>query len=495
MFYTGENLRAAQEQAKSASLALAQLNALLPSVAQLEESYAVISQLTEKNKRLEDRVLELEKEVKRLSSEAEERSRRSVPRRKNLVRSSSDIGDTNSRSSDGSEEQNSSPLTRSGPDVIRRMAKKYSQEKNLGVDALKKMPVHERKNSIDAETSLSSRRSSKRSGFRLLLCSDDRCKLQLVQEGIISLPHLTKTLVKLKFYAKPNLILITKRPNDEDTTRVMLEIAERLEEEGIVVLVEDTVLRQLGRFATRNMIGRAASEFHLEPVDLIVCLGGDGTIIWTSSVFPQGIPPIVSFSMGSLGFLSPFPPNKAQETLTKVLNDEALASIRSRICVQVTKYTEVNKEPIQMTYSVLNEITVDRGPSSSIVQLELYIDNNEEPITNVQGDGIIIATPTGSTAYSLASGGSMIHPAIPAMCVTPICPHSLSFRPIVIADSSYLKLLVPSTARTSAWISFDGQKRLELKQGDYLICRISAFPVTCFCSNGMYRSSCSRCEK
>ena len=453
-------------------------------MSQLEESYAVISQLTEKNRLLENRVRDLESELEKLRSELDASGRGHGKGRRVLTRTKSDIGDANSRASDGSEEASASPLTRSGRDFLRRMAQKYPQEKKVGVDALTKLPVLERKRSIDAETSISSRRSFKRAGFRLLLCSDERCKLQLVKEGVISLPHLTKTLVKLKFYRKPNLVLITKRPNDEATTKVMLEVAKRLEEEGIMVLVKNNILQQLGPLATTNMIGRAPSEFHLEPVDLIVCLGGDGTIIWTSSVFPQGIPPIVSFSMGSLGFLSPFPPHKMQQTLTKVLNEEALASIRSRICVQVTKFTEIGNEPINMTYSVLNEITVDRGPSSSIVQLELYIDNSEEPITNVQGDGIIIATPTGSTAYSLASGGSMIHPAIPAMCVTPICPHSLSFRPIVIADSSSLILKVPSSARTSAWISFDGQKRLELNQGDSLVCRISEFPVTCFCSTG-----------
>lgn len=257
-----------------------------------------------------------------------------------------------------------------------------------------------------------------------------------------------------------------------------------LEKESILVMVEETVVQQLGSLATRNMVGRNPSQFHLEPIDLIVCLGGDGTIIWTSSAFPRGIPPIASFSMGSLGFLSPFPPNRIQQKLEGILNEENLASIRSRIAVQITKFTDIGKRRIEAKYLVLNEITVDRGPSSSIVQLKLYVDNKKDAITNVQGDGIIIATPTGSTAYSLASGGSMIHPAIPAMCVTPICPHSLSFRPIVIADSSFLKLEVPRTARTSAWISFDGQKRMELKQGDYLTCRISAFPVTCFCSEG-----------
>jgi NAD+ kinase len=120
---------------------------------------------------------------------------------------------------------------------------------------------------------------------------------------------------------------------------------------------------------------------------------------------------------------------------------------------------------------------VDRGPLSSIVQIQIFTGTSKEPITLVQGDGVIVSTPTGSTAYSLAAGGSMCHPIIPAMLMTPICPHSLSFRSILVPDSSTLRLKVPNDSRNTAWVSFDGRHAFELKQGDSIICRMSEYPV------------------
>jgi NAD+ kinase len=115
---------------------------------------------------------------------------------------------------------------------------------------------------------------------------------------------------------------------------------------------------------------------------------------------------------------------------------------------------------------------------ASQVQLVLFSSQSGTlPVTTVQGDGLILASPTGSTAYSLSAGGSMVHPNVQAILVTPICPHSLSFRPILVPDSASLKVQVAPDARNSAWISFDGRKSVEMRPGDWVVCRYSAFPV------------------
>ena len=143
---------------------------------------------------------------------------------------------------------------------------------------------------------------------------------------------------------------------------------------------------------------------------------------------------------------------------------------------------------------VLNEVVIDRGPSPYLSNIDLYLDG--KLITSVQGDGLIVSTPTGSTAYAVAAGASMIHPSVPAIMVTPICPHSLSFRPIVVPAGVELKvnkksgipknllnypsgkitmklllhlpfqISVSPDSRNTAWVSFDGRNRQELIHGD-----------------------------
>ncbi|KAH9945700.1 ATP-NAD kinase-like domain-containing protein [Amylocystis lapponica] len=114
------------------------------------------------------------------------------------------------------------------------------------------------------------------------------------------------------------------------------------------------------------------------------------------------------------------------------------------------------------SFEVLNDLVVDRGPSPYVSLLELFGD--EHHLTTVQADGLTISTPTGSTAYSLSAGGSLVHPEIPAILITPICPHTLSFRPMLLPDSMELRICVPFNSRSTAWASFDGRGRVELKR-------------------------------
>lgn len=127
------------------------------------------------------------------------------------------------------------------------------------------------------------------------------------------------------------------------------------------------------------------------------------------------------------------------------------------------------------SYNVLNEAVVDRGPSPYLSTIDLTCDDRY--LTTVQGDGVIIATPTGSTAYSLAAGGSMVHPSVPAILLTPICAHTLSFRPMLLPDSCILTAEVPLDCRSNAWVSFDGKFRQELVKGDKLEVQMSSFPM------------------
>ncbi|SPN97173.1 probable UTR1 protein, associated with ferric reductase activity [Cephalotrichum gorgonifer] len=212
-----------------------------------------------------------------------------------------------------------------------------------------------------------------------------------------------------------------------------------------------------------------------EMFDLVLTLGGDGTVLFTSWLFQRVVPPVLSFSLGSLGFLTSFEYERYREHLDRIMGPEGMkVNLRMRFTCTVYRngFGQDSEEGEQ--FEVLNELVIDRGPSPYVSNLELYGD--DELLTVVQADGCIFSTPTGSTAYSLSAGGSLVHPDIPAILLTPICPHTLSFRPMVLSDTMALKVSVPHNSRATAYCAFDGKGRLELRQGDYVTITASQYP-------------------
>ena len=124
---------------------------------------------------------------------------------------------------------------------------------------------------------------------------------------------------------------------------------------------------------------------------------------------------------------------------------------------------------------VFNEISINRGNADVMCRLDVYI--NDTLLTIVQGDGLLISTPTGSTAYNLSCGGSIIHPTADVVALTPICPHSLSFRPIILNKSATITIVLPEEARTGAWVTFDGQDRWRMERNERLVIKESSHCV------------------
>jgi len=209
-----------------------------------------------------------------------------------------------------------------------------------------------------------------------------------------------------------------------------------------------------------------------DQIDLILCLGGDGTVLHVSSMFQRSVPPIMAFGLGSMGFLTPYNFKTFREDLRPILKGRCFIKLRLRLHCTIIKK---GVEQTESDFHALNEATIDRGASPFLSHLDCYCD--DKLITTVQADGIIVATATGSTAYSLSSGGSLVHPLLPALLFTPICPHSLSFRPVVLPSSCTLKVMIPPTSHCSTSISFDGRNRQELHPGDGVLLRISEWPV------------------
>jgi NAD+ kinase len=213
-----------------------------------------------------------------------------------------------------------------------------------------------------------------------------------------------------------------------------------------------------------------------EKFDLVLTLGGDGTVLFTSWLFQRIVPPVLSFSLGSLGFLTSFEFERYKDHLNRVMGEDGMrVNLRMRFTCTVYRDGPMGHEMEEgEQFEVLNELVIDRGPSPYVSNLELYGDN--ELLTVVQADGCIFSTPTGSTAYSLSAGGSLVHPDIPAILLTPICPHTLSFRPMVLSDTMLLRVSVPRNSRATAYCAFDGKGRIELKQGDHVTITASQYP-------------------
>ncbi|KAK0731237.1 ATP-NAD kinase-like domain-containing protein [Lasiosphaeris hirsuta] len=213
-----------------------------------------------------------------------------------------------------------------------------------------------------------------------------------------------------------------------------------------------------------------------EKFDLVLTLGGDGTVLFTSWLFQRVVPPVLSFSLGSLGFLTSFEYERYKDYLGRIMGDEGMrVNLRMRFTCTVYRDGPAGHEVEEgEQFEVLNELVIDRGPSPYVSNLELYGDN--ELLTVVQADGCIFSTPTGSTAYSLSAGGSLVHPDIPAILLTPICPHTLSFRPMVLSDTMLLRVSIPRNSRATAYCAFDGKGRVELRQGDHVTITASQYP-------------------
>lgn len=310
---------------------------------------------------------------------------------------------------------------------------------------------------------------TRKSPISLIRCDGYLCERESVEESQIAFRGAATEQVMLVWNRRPtNVLLLVKR--DPSLMVNVLEAAHYLiEVEKMNVIVEPSV--QTSALANGLFLDTfTSSETLHEKVDFVVCLGGDGLILHVSRVFQTAVPPVISFNLGSLGFLTPFQMSNFKAEITEVLKGNLNLSLRMRLTCGI-----IRKGVVEKKLPVLNEVVIDRGSSPYLSNLDCFCDGKY--ITTVQADGIIMSTPTGSTAYSMSAGGSMVHPSVPAILFTPICPHSLSFRPIVFPDSAKLQIEISEDARSHAWASFDGKSRLQLKRGDGLLVEMSMFPV------------------
>ncbi|KAI5811107.1 ATP-NAD kinase-like domain-containing protein [Peziza echinospora] len=334
-------------------------------------------------------------------------------------------------------------------------------------------------------------------------------KIQLTDLAL-GVRELSKRFVSMEIRMKVKTFFLLTKPREKDLTQYTREVIYWLlsnEKEQYIVYIDeklkgceeldtDGLIKENPTFA--NRIHYWTPELCVKrphTFDFVITLGGDGTVLYASWLFQKVVPPVLSFALGSLGFLTKFNYKLFPSILDHALNEGITISLRLRFEGTVMRSLrrergnvegcDLSREILGIetdgpthrpaeSMTILNEVVVDRGPNPTMSSTELYGD--DEHLSSILADGICISTPTGSTAYSLAAGGSLCHPEIPSMLVSPICAHSLTFRPLILPDSMVLRVGVPYDARTTAWASFDGRQRVELNQGDYVTISASRFP-------------------
>ncbi len=231
-----------------------------------------------------------------------------------------------------------------------------------------------------------------------------------------------------------------------------LEIIEKIEKH----LHSKAVSTWRGKVGTEN----SDWQFLKDSLDFALILGGDGTLLGASRILaPKGIP-MFGVNTGHLGFLTEGRPTHALELLDKVLNNEFRIEERAMLCGYILSSDPLNSE--QGPMFALNDIVINRGTSYKMVHMTLNVDNR--PVADYIADGLIISTPTGSTAYALSAGGAVMDPEIKGVEIVPICAHSLTNRPHIVADNRIITITF-NRPHEGTILQIDGQETLEIKHG------------------------------
>jgi NAD+ kinase len=213
----------------------------------------------------------------------------------------------------------------------------------------------------------------------------------------------------------------------------------------------------------------AREEMASRALNFVVVLGGDGTLLAAARAVAKADIPILGVNLGTLGFLTEVPFEELYSTLEGIEQSCCNVEVRSMVHCEVMR-----KDAKVREYDALNDVVVGKGTMARLNHCDVYIDG--EFVSSYQADSIIVSTPTGSTAYSLAAGGPILMPSVDVFVLTPVSAHSLTHRPIVVRDSSQIEI-VAKTGEDEAYLSIDGQIGMPMFDGDRVRCRKSDYQV------------------
>ncbi|MEJ2490903.1 MAG: NAD(+)/NADH kinase [Desulfuromonadales bacterium] len=252
---------------------------------------------------------------------------------------------------------------------------------------------------------------------------------------------------------------IFAKRHHKDAVRLAEEVAAWLAERHIEVLVDESLAEAMTD--TRGYPGQSIPPL----VDMVVVLGGDGTLLSVARLVADLRTPILGVNLGSLGFLTEITQPELFPMLEQVVRGDFTVSERMRLLAVIRRQ---GKE--LMRYRVLNDVVINKGALARIIDMEAWVD--DDYLTTFKADGLIVSTPTGSTGYNLAAGGPIIYPGNHCHVIAPICPHTLTNRPIVVSDEATIRIEVKSHDEDVVFTA-DGQEGMPLQCGDVVELRKS----------------------
>lgn len=259
---------------------------------------------------------------------------------------------------------------------------------------------------------------------------------------------------------------IVSKPEKPELAHLVPKVLQWFQEHGCehVWLDRETAAYVPGQTSVeRAELGEKKPEF-------VLVLGGDGTLLAAARAVAPAHIPIMGVNLGSLGFLTEVPLNELWETLEAVDQQRCAFEKRNMLNTRL-----VRDAKLLARYDCLNDAVVNKSAIARLVSFDLYLDTVF--VSNYKADGVIVSTPTGSTAYALAAGGPILMPSVDAMVIVPVCPHSLTHRPLVVKDTVEIEIVVKS-AGEEAYLSIDGQVGVPLSDDDRIVCRKSEYHTT-----------------
>lgn len=257
---------------------------------------------------------------------------------------------------------------------------------------------------------------------------------------------------------------IFSKPAKPELAQIVPELLRWFQEHGYTVVVD----QETSAYASGPEVVERAAVAARAP-KFIVVLGGDGTLLAAARAVARAGIPVLGVNLGSLGFLTEVPLADLYPTLEALDQNKCGTEARSMLSCRLLREGKCVAE-----YHALNDVVVDKSAIARLADFDLYI--NEDFVSNYKADGLIVATPTGSTAYSLAAGGPILMPSVEGFVITPVSPHALTHRPLVVRDSVEISIVVKA-AEEHAYLSVDGQVGMPLMNGDRVTCRKSQHKV------------------
>ncbi len=260
-------------------------------------------------------------------------------------------------------------------------------------------------------------------------------------------------------------LLVWPNPEKDQVRGLVLRMNDWLKSHGVALIMPDDLARQVGL----DENGRDWNELTSMEFVATVVLGGDGTLLRAAKRLAQLEAPILGVNLGHLGFLTEVEVPDLYASLGAVLRGEFVFDERKLLCCQVVREGEV-----LATFDAMNDVVVAKGPFARLIHLETFVDSAY--VTTYPADGLIIATPTGSTAYSLSAGGPILTPDLDVMVLTPICPHSFFDRSLVLSRQTEVRIRIRTMHRDTL-VTIDGQEVHPLEDGDEVVVLASSISV------------------